>query len=109
MLNELKDTEILCDAPPYGVVAACADIGFQSPLDVRWCRMSHFLAQQRGRWDRFPWKLLLGRRRPKKEACGCGQPLPVLRKYAVTFASGNVTEYLQGQCPRCRTIFWDEA
>jgi hypothetical protein len=47
MFSRLGPIDLKCDAPLYSVVAACGKLGFQSPLDVRWCRTSHFLGGQR--------------------------------------------------------------
>jgi hypothetical protein len=41
-------TEVDCDAPPYAIVRACARLGFRSPPDVRWRRLTP--RQQPGRW-----------------------------------------------------------
>jgi len=43
----MEPIDIECDAPSYAFVEACEKVGFRSPLDVRWCRMSHFLGSQR--------------------------------------------------------------
>jgi hypothetical protein len=47
MFSRLGPINIDCDAPAYGVVEACEKLGFQSPLDVRWCGMSHVHEGQR--------------------------------------------------------------
>ena len=36
MNGHLGPVEVECDAPPYAVVQACAYLGFDRPLDVRW-------------------------------------------------------------------------
>lgn len=46
MISRLGTPEIFCDAPPYAVVRACETLGFQSPLDVRWCRKSQSIRGQ---------------------------------------------------------------
>jgi hypothetical protein len=98
-------------APAYSVVRACQELGFRSPLDVRWCRMSHFLARH-GEQSRIlaleAWAWLFGRRRSSGKACACGQPLPTLERYIFTFESKTQTVYLLGQCRRCHTIFWEK-
>jgi hypothetical protein len=103
--------EICCDAPPYGIVRACARCGLRSPLDVRWCRLSHFVAgggQREGGFGMRLWRWLFGGRKPPT-TCTCGQPLPGLKHYGFIFRSEKVGDYLLGQCRRCRTVFWDEA
>jgi hypothetical protein len=55
------------------------------------------------------WKALLGRRRGEPLGCTCGQGLPPLRRYEFTLRWGTEVEYLLGQCPRCATMFWEEA
>ena len=39
MAENLGPIDVLCDAPPYPVVKACAGLGFTRPQDVRWCRI----------------------------------------------------------------------
>jgi hypothetical protein len=73
------------------VVGACQKVGFRSPLDVRWCRLSHFLAARSSR---------LNSRR--------GAQVFELEKYAITFVLEKVADYLLGQCRRCGTMFWEE-
>jgi hypothetical protein len=100
MSSDLGPIEIVCDAPPYPVVRACAGLGFHGAQDVRWRRLD------RRRLKRptglFPWL------RGSKPACTCGQPLPALESYTFTFVSGSKAEYFLAQCARCRTIFWDQ-
>ena len=112
MLGQPGQFEVCCDAPLYAIVRACEQGGFRSPLDVRWCRLSH-LAEADGQGQgnvgsRF-WGWLLGRRRRRPPTCPCGQPLPDLKSYRFTFLSRKVGDYLLGQCGRCRTVLWDEA
>lgn len=99
--------EIGCDAPPYRIVQACEKLGLQSPLDVRWCRLSNaaMLARRPRCW---PWQWFFGRNRAKARTCSCGRPLPALFKFAFKFPGGNIPDYRLGQCCRCRTIFWEE-
>lgn len=99
--------EIRCDAPPFTVVKACEQVGFHAPLDVRWCRMRRFLAGRNLPSNRQFGPAVLAAC-PAGVACTCGEPLPELRKYAVTFVFDRVADYLLGQCRRCRTIFWEE-
>src|SRR5579864_6899350 len=97
MFLEPLDSE--CDAPLYAVVEACGKLGFQSPLDVRWCRMSLFVGGHCERARGFhPIRWLFGGSVPPKTACTCGQPLPAMQRCACTFESGKLDEYLFGQC-----------
>jgi hypothetical protein len=68
--------------------------------------MSHFL---KGEGQHRSILRVFGASRPKEHACTCGQPLPGLKKYGFSCLSEKVGDYLMGQCPRCRTIFWDAA
>jgi hypothetical protein len=108
MSSQLGPLDIQCDAPPYSVVHACEGLGFRSPLDVRWCRMSHFPGDREGGTGMFPWKLLFGAGQPQEKACTCGVPLPALEKYTFTLVSAKVSDYFLGQCRRCHTVFWEE-
>jgi hypothetical protein len=111
------DPADICDAPPYTVVRACEQLGFRTPLDVRWSRVGRQLpSSPTGQWDTFwrkPWELLWGNVAPQPASvaptCGCGQPLPPLEKYCFTFLTGKQADYLMSQCRRCRAIFWVEA
>jgi len=103
---------IRCDAPPYTVVWVCKGLGFKSPLDVGWCRMSNVNNRTSLRYSSFGsalWQLLFGTSNPKEKACACGEPLPDLKHYHFAFNSKKGSDYLLGQCRRCRTIFWDVA
>jgi hypothetical protein len=40
LAESLASIYLCCDAPPYPIVKACEDLGFLSPLDVRWARLS---------------------------------------------------------------------
>ncbi len=112
MSSRLGPMEIECDAPPYAVVCACREVGLESPEDVRWRHRSRF---QR-RWDALTnlfgsgsWSALLGGKEPERTTCSCGQPMPTLDTCTFMFRSGKTQSYKLGQCPRCHTIFWDEA
>jgi hypothetical protein len=101
--------EIVCDAPPYVIVKACKLIGMRSPEDVRWSEITHLLAdraaEQVGGSD-LGWDERLKRLAAQPIACRCGKYLPGLMWCAFTFASGSEANYLLGQCPRCRSIYW---
>jgi hypothetical protein len=110
MLGRLEPNDIECDAPLYSVVEACEKLGFQSPLDVRWCRKSRFLGGRREPGGGFhPLRWLFGGGKRLKPTCTCGQPLPRMQCCTCTFTSGKEVDYLLGQCRRCRTMFWDLA
>jgi hypothetical protein len=110
MGNQLGSIDIDCDAPCYAVVQAGERLGFQSPLDVRWCRLNHYLEGRRESGGGFhPWRWLFGGGLFRKTTCSCGKPVPVLEPYTFTFASKEECFYLLGQCCRCRTMFWEEA
>ncbi len=99
MPDDLGPIDILCDAPPYPVVKACAGLGFEEPQDVRWSRLDRRRPPRPA--GLFPWL------RSAAPRCTCGQPLPALESYTFTFTSGSQAQYYLGQCPRCRTIYWD--
>lgn len=110
MSNKLGPLDVICDAPPYCIVRACHLIGLQAPEDVRWLRLSHFLRENAGeeQGGSFFHKLLGTQGRMKDGSCSCGQALPALEKYVFTLLHHGDLYYLLGQCPRCRTIFWEE-
>jgi hypothetical protein len=111
MANHSESVDFPCDSPPYTVVKACQQLGFHAPLDVRWCRLSgvfQSLPERSGILHFQPWKSLLGRSYPREKVCLCGGPLPILERYLFAFQSGRRANYLLGQCPQCRTIFWEE-
>lgn len=112
MCKQLWPFVIRCDTPPYAVVLACKGSGFQSPLDVGWCHMSQVktrTTQHRSSFGSRLWQFLFGASKPKETICVCGQPLPELKQYHLAVHSEKESDYLLGQCCRCRTIFWDEA
>lgn len=111
MISRLGPLDINCDAPPYGIVKACQRVGFAAPLDVAWFRMKNLAAWQGdlgGTLATQTWSLLFGKNEAKEPTCFCGMPLPALDKYAFTTMSGRVADYLLGQCPRCRRVYWEE-
>jgi hypothetical protein len=90
------------------VVRACQRLGFQSPLDARWCRLSHILTESIPTPDAQGGPAVLATGRPGRMTCTCGEPIPGVDKYAITFVLEKVGDYLLGQCRRCGTIFWAE-
>jgi hypothetical protein len=102
--------DVCCDAPPYAIVRACANLGFQHPEDVRWWRRGQRSEQPVGWRDllQHPWKLWRQSRARSEKACVCGRALPPLDLYTFTYASSGAVSYLLGQCLRCRAIVWDE-
>jgi hypothetical protein len=111
MSSQLGPLEIRCDAPRYPIVRACELIGLRSPLDVPWYHRGRYLSHRdhdSGASGLLGWVQLLYRGRRPGQTCLCGKALPVLREYAFESASGVETNYLLGQCPRCRAIFWQE-
>jgi hypothetical protein len=108
---KLGSLEIHCDAPTYEIVWACEDVGFRSPLDVRWCRLSTFLEQRPDWWHllwREPWKVFGSRGPAGKPHCSCGHELPEMERVDFAYPYGKHTQYLLGQCPCCLTMFWEE-
>jgi hypothetical protein len=108
MAGPLHPLDIDCDAPPFPVVGACQKVGFRSPLDVRWCRLSHFLAGRSGRPSTRRGAQVFDTKPARRKTCTCGEPLPGLEKYAITFVLEKVADYRLGQCRRCGTMFWEE-
>ena len=108
MADTLHPLDIRCDAPPFPVVGACQRLGFRSPLDVRWCRLSRFLAARSSRPGTPPGAQVFDTKPAQETTCTCGEPLPKLEKYAITFVLEKVVDYRLGQCRRCGTMFWEE-
>jgi hypothetical protein len=105
MSSQSQPLQFDCDAPAYYIVKACQKLGFQSPLDVRWCRMSEFLAAPTKGPGMLGW--LFGISRSPDKHCSCDEPLPRVEQYRFGFVSGRTATYLLGQCRRCRTIYWE--
>lgn len=112
MSKQLGPIDVVCDCPPYAIVRACARIGFETPEDVRWYRLSSFLIDHAG-WSEvarmFSWHLLPVNRYLSGSNCTCGQPLPRMQACQFLTISGASFTYMLSQCTRCRTIFWEEA
>ena len=111
MAKRLGPIDIVCDAPSYNVVRACMGLGFRNPEDVRWCRVSQFLldrSARRGGFQLLSWMVFPGPGH-LDGTCSCGEGLPRLEKCVFLLRSGKELTYLLGQCPRCATMFWDNA
>jgi hypothetical protein len=112
MSDALGPLEIECDAPSYSIVKACHMVGFETPEDVRWVRMSHQLVGDASGWGLFhnPVRSLLGRGTAAVgQTCSCGRKLPALEKYTFTYLNGREASYMLAQCRGCRSVYWDEA
>jgi hypothetical protein len=101
-------SEIRCEAPPPAVVQACQRLGFRAPQDARWCRARHSLAQPSHTSVTGSGPGVIATGPPDPTTCTCGEPIPALDPYAITFALEKVADYLLGQCCRCGMIFWNE-
>jgi hypothetical protein len=111
MAKRSQPLQIECDAPSYAIVQACQRLGFHTPEDVRWCRLSH-LGRHRVDWRqlfRRPWRFFLEMARSSARTCFCGHALPALEMCTFTLISGREIPYYMGQCRRCHAIFWDES
>jgi hypothetical protein len=109
-MTNLESLDLECDAPSYSIVKISQILGFQSPVDVRWCRLSHFPGGERGRqgfWTRLR-RFFFSRTEAKRKTCTCGQPLPDMKRLALAHLFPQEVNYFLGQCPRCRTIFWEK-
>jgi hypothetical protein len=111
MSKQYGPIDIVCDCPPYAVVRACTLVGFDQPEDVRWCRLSSFLVDHAG-WSEvarmLSFHLMPVNRYLKNSFCTCGVPLPRMQRCLFSTSAGSSFTYLLGQCPRCRTIFWED-
>jgi hypothetical protein len=111
MVQRLRRLAVECDSPPYVIVQASRQVGLQHPEDVRWARLSQLPARPGGRRP-LPGHgcraQSAGSRQPAGPSCACRSALPLLRKCTFTFNTGRDVCYRMGQCPDCRTIFWDE-
>jgi hypothetical protein len=108
MIEQLGPIDIVCDAPPYHVVRACHLIGLDSPEDVCWRRLDQHEAP--AGWRRLvnSCQRLLGVGKAGASRCGCGEFLPELDCFSFTFVMNRTLTYRLGQCPRCRTVFWED-
>jgi hypothetical protein len=101
-----------CDAPSYDAVSACETLGFDSPLDVRWCHVSQDPIEQPSLSRSLVSRLLTFVRKTRslgiKGGCTCGEPIPELKVYTLASGQQNEARYSLGQCPHCRTMFWGD-
>jgi hypothetical protein len=110
MFDKSSSLEIRCDAPAYSIVQACRMVGIQNPEDVRWCRLSQLREGQARQLELFKphtWKAFWEMQEPAGSCCSCGQGIPRLEQITFTYLSGKAVNYFVGQCPRCRTVFWE--
>jgi hypothetical protein len=100
--------ELECDAPPYDIVSSSEAIGLRRPLDVRWCRIGHMIRkpESRGLWA-FARRMFGIPARPRIRACSCGHEAPALDRVKFMCLGCSAGEFLLGQCPRCRTVYWE--
>ena len=71
MFDHVGPLEVECDAPCYAAVQASSAIGIQTPEDVRWCRVSHYLNRPvswREVLSPLVWRALLGVGKPQRLA-----------------------------------------
>ena len=111
VFSRLGPLEVHCDAPSYAMVRTCHALGFHAPLDVRWCRMSHYLSALigwKGLFNRNTWKMLWETRARGEKACFCGEQLPRLMMYTFTLNTGEELSFFLGQCSRCHSVFWEQ-
>jgi hypothetical protein len=109
--QQLGPLEVCCDAPPYPVVQACSQIGFDSPEDCRWCRMSHregASAALRHIAKFAPWNMFMSTQQ-SPSLCSCGERLPQLACFVFTLDTGREIAYYLGQCGRCHAVYWEDA
>ena len=110
MPDQVGPIGINCDAPSYGIVRACAELGYETPLDVRWLHLDG--AADRGPAKNFlavrAWMPALGLHRKTERTCSCGHTLPTLERCTFILRAGIQVDYLLGQCCRCKTMFWQQ-
>jgi hypothetical protein len=109
MIERLGPIRVWCDAPPYAVVEQCAAAGFRDPADVRWLRLGR---QASGRGVLQGWRRFLGLGGRRGARCACGQGISEPERVTFVCGPGSVVgavSYRLAQCPRCRTMLWDEA
>lgn len=87
----LGPIHVECDAPPYLIVKACADVrvGLVRPEDVRWVSQAAHMEKTK------LWY-----------TCSCGQPVPKLERIRFFRSDNTQKDYLLGQCVKCWTIYW---
>jgi hypothetical protein len=103
--------KIECDAPGYAIVRACRKLGFKTPEDVRWCRVSRARPappKKRGGLLAQAFRAIFRKTASRRAGCICRCQSPELDKYTYTLASGGEKHLFLGQCRQCLTIFWKE-
>jgi hypothetical protein len=84
----------------------------REPEDVRWCQKGRHHRRTHG-WIHYLtnpiWGRLLSRDESEALLCACGQEFPILECFCFTFQTGEQVEYEMGQCPHCRTIYWERS
>jgi hypothetical protein len=108
--KQLGPIEVCCDAPPYRIVRTSRDLGIRRPEDVRWLRLSAFQsrtpAPARG-VVALVVRLFRGAPVHSGLNCTCGAAVPELSTSLVLIEGSESGSFRLGQCPRCRTVFWD--
>jgi hypothetical protein len=109
MSPTLGPLDIDCDAPAYPVVQASHRLGIRFAEDVRWLRIRKLLFWKGdiGKVLLDLWMRLVRRDVPTPQNCPCGRAFPRLKKATFLFDTGKTESYVLGQCPRCRTVVWD--
>jgi hypothetical protein len=108
--KQLGPLDLVCEAPPYPIVKACAALGFRNPEDVRWCHVGQFLGERptwAGTYQFLTADGAVNVSLMLDQHCSCGRGLPPLELYTFLLATGEEVPYFLGQCPRCRTLFWE--
>src|SRR4051794_15558414 len=95
----LEPFDLVCDAPPYGVVQVCRELGFEAPEDVRWLEAGGALGARGRRADGLvfhSWNEALAAA-GRVPVCSCGGDLPFLEGYLFTLGDGTEQLYAFGQ------------
>jgi hypothetical protein len=112
MSRDLGPLEVVCDAPPYGVVRASRALGIEAPEDVRWCETERYLRERsydHAAWRGEGWNELVERLGPRVLACPCGRRLPAVLGYRCAGGADASGLYYLGQCVRCKRVYWHKA
>lgn len=102
-----EEISIACEAPDYLIVETCGHIGFETPMDVRWSRMPRPTPAE-GFRTALPWRWLFGALSRATKRCRCGQVLSAEQTCTFLFEDEEPQTYVFCQCPRCKTMFWEE-